>query len=167
MRAMTTITCDSPTCDVSFDRRVYEVKRNAKLNRGNFCSRGCAVTKGNKSPDRDHTKANKNLQAGNLRDDLTPFRWFYFRCRQRKNKIGFDLTPEYLKELWDSQGGICPLSGFELTLPADSRTGFSDNTDRIRRGSVDVRDLRRTRRVHPKERSDVPSTSIPPSLFVA
>lgn len=63
-----------------------------------------------------------NLISNNRRDEFTSFRWFILRAeyRNRNKNIGCDITVEYLKDLWQKQGGICPISGWKLTLPKDS-----------------------------------------------
>jgi hypothetical protein len=52
-------------------------------------------------------------------DDLSPFR-LHMKCiknpdRKKKNSsIDFDIG--YLKEVWDSQDGICPFAGIKMSL---------------------------------------------------
>ena len=58
---------------------------------------------------------------------------YKFRCRQlcamakNRSKVGnlpFNLTKEYLRELWEEQDGRCTISGrkFELGRPAENET---------------------------------------------
>lgn len=51
------------------------------------------------------------------------------RARYRKRKGPTDLTPEYLKALWEEQGGACPFTGWLLELPKDTY-GFSEHSPR-------------------------------------
>ena len=40
------------------------------------------------------------------------------KCQQKKKKKkDFDLTTEYLKEIWNLQKGICPYTGIKMKLP--------------------------------------------------
>jgi len=67
-----------------------------------------------------------HLDSGNLRDELTPFRYFR-RCIQgRKHK--YALTLEYLKDTWEKQEGICPITGWKMNLPI-STAGFKIRRD--------------------------------------
>ena len=52
-------------------------------------------------------------------DELTPFRETFRRLHRRKKEV--NVTLEYLKEVWDSQKGICPLTGWKLELPTQSK----------------------------------------------
>ncbi len=54
-------------------------------------------------------------------DELSPFRWFVLRARQRVHKGPTDLSPEYLKGIWIQQNGTCPLTGWSLLLPQGTR----------------------------------------------
>jgi hypothetical protein len=71
------------------------------------------------------------------RDEYTSFRWFLLRSeyRDRHKKCGCDLDIIYLKELWEEQKGICPLTGWELILPNDTKKAF--NTSDPRNASLD------------------------------
>jgi len=50
------------------------------------------------------------------------------RTRSTRARHKFHLDLEYLKELWESQGGICPLTGWEIELPINT-TGFRIKRD--------------------------------------
>lgn len=77
---------------------------------------------------------NVTTRADNRRDKYTPFRWFVSRAKYRKKHVT-NITVEYLKELWETQGGICPFTGWGLILPYGS-LGFKDGPD-PRNASVD------------------------------
>lgn len=50
----------------------------------------------------------------------------------QKKKLDFNLTKDYLKQLWDKQNGICALSGIAMTFDIDSgRTNTNVSVDRI------------------------------------
>lgn len=60
------------------------------------------------------------------KDSYTPFRYILLRSeyRDRNNKCGCDLTIEYIKQIWDDQNGICPLTGWALILPQGTAKGW-------------------------------------------
>jgi hypothetical protein len=43
--------------------------------------------------------------------------------RSRSRMKGIDIDAQFLRDLWESQSGICPLTGWKLALPSDS-SGF-------------------------------------------
>lgn len=43
-----------------------------------------------------------------------PFKYYYRNCKRRKYE--FNLTLEYLEELWKEQNGICPYTKIKLNL---------------------------------------------------
>lgn len=108
-------------CNTNFEIKDREYKRQTKKGRIEFfCSRTCAAIKNNK--DNPRLGNPENLIAENRRDEFTSFRWFILRAqyRDRRKKYGCNLTVQYLKQLWEKQNGICPLSGQKLILPKDS-----------------------------------------------
>lgn len=112
-----------------------------------FCTGSCAAIKINSEITR--TGNPQFLIADNHRDDYTPFRWFVLRGKDRdkRKNYGCNITVEYLKELWDKQKGICPLSGWNLKLPinaskwlekspANASLDRIDNSIRYMKGNV-------------------------------
>jgi len=103
---------------------VKELKEyNRQIHKGRkefFCSRTCAATKNNQNNPRNGNI--ENLKSDNRRDEHTSFRWFILRSqyRDKKKNYGCNLTLEYLKNLWETQKGICPFTGWNLILPQDS-----------------------------------------------
>lgn len=60
-------------------------------------------------------------------------RWLGAKDRAAKQKVEFNLTKEYLKELWDKQNGICAISGLPMTYELDNGRTFSNlSIDRIK-----------------------------------
>lgn len=57
-----------------------------------------------------------------MKDELSSYRWFILRSKSRMKEHSVDA--EFLRSLWESQAGICPLTGWGLILPLDS-SGFS------------------------------------------
>lgn len=114
-------------CETPFSVLTREYNRQIKRGRENFfCSRKCAAIKNNQNNPRKGNPA--NLVAGNRRDEYTPFRWFVLRAqyRNRKKKYGCDVNVEYLKNIWDSQKGKCPITGWDLILPQDTKDGWAE-----------------------------------------
>ena len=109
-RKLIQLTCDN--CGKLYDKPITEYNRNIRLKRHNFCSRSCALKYSNKINKR---KGNPQyLIADNRKDEFTPFR-YYLRNVRNRFKF-FNLTLEYLKELWEEQKGICPYTGLQLQL---------------------------------------------------
>lgn len=119
-------------CKTKFTRRRAEVRRQERKGRKHhFCSHACSTRSGNRirlkrgevlgDPD------NVSAWAGNRRDKHTPFRWFVSRAKYRKKHVT-DITAEYLKELWETQKGLCPFTGWGLILPQSS-FGFREGSD--------------------------------------
>lgn len=119
---MNTIILICAECKTEFNK--FKGEYNRRIRNGAtefFCSLSCygkdaIVKRPFPPPDPEFIKS----FAGNRKDDLSSFRYFHARARFRKNKGETNLTPEYLKEVWDSQKGICPLSGLEMILPEDT-----------------------------------------------
>jgi hypothetical protein len=130
-----TLTCD--TCNKEFEKAKNEYNRRVRLGKDKFyCGMSCAK----KAPDSiERLVANRSnypvweLNNPSKHDKYSKFRPFLKLCRQRKKD--FDLTLEYLKELWESQNGICPFTGFELE--ARTYDGKSDNPLNIKSASLD------------------------------
>lgn len=117
-----TITLNCSNCNKEFEKEAKEYRRRIK--KGNnrfFCTSSCAAVKINTEIVRVGNP--QFLFADNRRDEYTPFRWFVLRAQyrgKRKKKYGSDVTVEYLKELWEKQKGICPFTGWKLSLPQDA-----------------------------------------------
>lgn len=105
-------------CSTPFKKYKGEYNRRIRAGATEFyCTQSCQVRERNR---RNPPKGNpENFQHthDNRRDEYTPFRWFLARVNHRKNKGPHDLTVEYLKELWESQGGHCALTGISMDLP--------------------------------------------------
>lgn len=109
-RKLVTVVCDC--CGKAFQKPISEYNRNLKLGRSNYCSRSCCGKMCNKN---GKQKGNPSvLNPSVRRDQYTPFR-YYFR-NSRKRFKDFNLTLEYLKQLWEEQNGICPYTGIKLQL---------------------------------------------------
>lgn len=128
-----TVTCE--VCGKDFEREKGEVNRSTKLGRPITCGRSCGMKKANatrkeqgwKPPEKSYA----HLTPGSEPDEFTPFRWYLSRAKQRKHEVDIDLP--YLKELWESQKGICPFTGWKLTL----RTSTDHRGKRVDDASLD------------------------------
>tara|TARA_R110000868_G_scaffold244259_1_gene500424 strand:- start:303 stop:857 length:555 start_codon:yes stop_codon:yes gene_type:complete len=129
-------------CNTRFERASKEVKRNKSLSRKIYCGRKC-LGLGNKDNLGEHLSRGRpeNLVATNRLDKHSNFRWFMNVCRQRSKKTlhnkcntpkEMDIDLAFLLELWDQQGGICPISGMKMKLPSTGK-----NTKDPDRASLD------------------------------
>ena len=116
-RKLITVICDY--CGNKFLKPESEYNRNTKLGRKNYCSRHCCgkAICGTNLP-KNWSTSSENIQNLNeIRKNIKscPFKSFLRRIRSR-NKI-YDITAEYLEEVWNQQKGLCPYSGISLVLP--------------------------------------------------
>lgn len=134
MASVVHLTCNE--CGKAFSKEKKEYDRWVRKGRERFyCSLSCSITQENKRNPRKGDIANfgDSCQAKKA-DSLSPFRWFHRRAVAR-DKFGTNLTPEYLQQLWQAQGGICPLTGWLLVLPYGTE-GWN-NPKSIDRASLD------------------------------
>ncbi len=89
-------------CHIVFRKEKKEIERQTRLGKEcKFCSRKCSVIC-TRRPDADE-----------------PFRFTIRQCKRsaRLRNYQFNLDWEYLKELWNLQGGKCVYTGINLVLP--------------------------------------------------
>jgi len=138
--------CENPLCGKIFEKRKGEYNRSKKLGRRNFCCMKCSGVVCGREAYASQTpevisESSKRIKShcGNLRDEYTQFRFFIKVIRQRlkdRHKT-FDIDLKYLKDLWESQNGICPFTGWNLVLPDNIggwktyRNGRRASLDRI------------------------------------
>ncbi len=108
------------SCNKSFLKDDSEVKRNASINRKNYCSLSCFGKVNTKHFDGKRTTY--QLKSSNRRDEYTGFREHLRRLKYRNREV--DLTLEDLKEVFDSQNGVCVYS--KVNLIAVPKTGKSN-----------------------------------------
>lgn len=112
-------------CQTPFLRRAKEARRNAKRSRKIYCGNACSakdkpeIRKNWNNPVLIEHHLKPNWGVGKRCTELSPFKHVLaktklFRSRGRKHDN--EMTLEYLKEIWDSQGGICPYTGQKMTL---------------------------------------------------
>lgn len=126
--------CLCAECKKPFSRPLKEVIRSMKKAGPLFCSRSCSGKQNT-----GHMSANlNNLVHDNRRDEYTPFREVFRRCKRRDKD--FDLDLQYLKEQWEKQQGTCPYLKIKLVLPATNGKQDSSNPNYV--ASVDRIDSR-------------------------
>jgi hypothetical protein len=68
----------------------------------------------------------------NRKDEYSSFKLFVQQVKRRdleKNRKEIpNITPVYLKKIWETQLGICPITGWQLILPKNAHVCF-DSTD--------------------------------------
>jgi hypothetical protein len=140
--AMSTKTLICETCGVEFEKRRNEYNRRVRLGKNKFyCGSKCS---GKRPENISHIKEVSSdfpvwEKAPYSEDEFSKFRYtlkgIKQRCKHPKNGKLKECTTtlEDLKELWESQNEICPLTGWKLTL----RTHSQRQTLTTRRASLD------------------------------
>lgn len=105
--------CICDNCGIKFEKPLSEIKRNAKLERRNFCSRSC-VGHHNTEKILNYIPNPKDFKKYGPRDEYTGFRDIMRRIKKRDANFDIDLI--FLKELWEKQN-ICVYTGVKLKLP--------------------------------------------------
>jgi len=115
-----TLTCD--TCNKEFEKEKGEYNRRIRLGKDKFY---CGLSCSGKSPESvKNIVANRSdfdiaQYANNRMDELSPFRETFRRLHRRDKEV--TVTLESLKEIWESQNGTCPLTGWTLELPTQAK----------------------------------------------
>jgi hypothetical protein len=129
------IKCANPACEKIFEKERKEINRSERLGRLQYCCSSCYGNHRGKNAlkfvSEENIKRNQiNIKnyCGNNRDGFTRFRYFLknyrTRGKERPQKKG-DIDLEFLKSLWESQKGICPITGWNMVLP-NSIAGWED-----------------------------------------
>lgn len=121
-RKTITFICDY--CNKEGIKSLSEYNRNIRLGRKNYCCRECSAKGAGKTRtgvSRTVTTAmlehNRSI-CNNRQNEFTPFKYTFRNISKRFKEIDIDL--QYLKNLWESQKGICPYTGLSLVLPQDN-----------------------------------------------
>jgi len=119
---MKTIKLQCHYCKNYFDKDLREYNRQIKANKNRFyCNLSCVSSQRNIDfPSKGYPQF---LIPNNKRDEYTPFRYYVLKgnYRNKTKNYGCNITVEYLKNLWDSQNGICPFTGWNLILPNNTK----------------------------------------------
>jgi len=137
MKTTTMITCAS--CGKKVEKLASEIKR--QKNKGKklfYCNLQCA---GKNSSNLKHVaQFHNNFKVTKYTrqpDQYTDFRWYMKSVvkNSKKRNQSFDVDLQYLKELWESQNGICPFTKCKLTLRTHNyeqdRSPYQASLDRI------------------------------------
>lgn len=139
-----TVSISCAGCSLQFLKAKSEIKRASKRGLLNhFCSNKCQATN---IPSNRKGNSENLKKGGRVPDELSSFRYYAGKARNRNKEAGFDtieLSLQYLKQLWEQQKGVCPLTGWELILPP-SISYWS-------RGSATVKNMASLDRIKPGE----------------
>ena len=119
---MKTVTLVCETCNKEFEKPKKEYNRRKRLGKNKFyCGLSCASKRPENLKHIAETKSDFPIweHCHNKRDELTPFRETFRRLKRRGKEV--TITLESLKEIWDSQKSTCPLTGWTLELPTQSK----------------------------------------------
>lgn len=111
---MKTIIIQCQNCSKSFEKPLNEYTRRIKNNSPMYCSRRCS---GQKNISNFGEKRNTLPPVGKYK--ANPFKYYLRNCK-RRNRQEFDLSLDYLEEVWNNQEGICPYTKINLLLNTHS-----------------------------------------------
>src|SRR5258706_15787621 len=121
MRAEIELICEYPGCNKPFIRRKAEINRCKERGLKSYCSRSCTgkAVSSNLGKYRCNLElANKALKNNDRNGPLSPFRKFVRTAESRAKKktifLQVTITAKYLLELWKSQNGKCPFTGWDM-----------------------------------------------------
>lgn len=119
---MSLIEVNCSFCSRVITRSSDEIKRRLKYESNYFCSRECSGK-----------FTSKEKKTSGRKDQLSPFRKFLSRANSRKIRkdLEVSLTLEDLKEVWESQRGICPYLQVVLHLGETNNPNLQASLDRI------------------------------------
>lgn len=113
------------------DHEIRQSDYNRKIKAGQekfYCSLKCSGKADHKNnPSKlAKNKGNISLLKGyeaNRLDQYSPFKYSLNKARSRSKERGeeTDLTLEYLKEVYDSQNGLCTYTGIKMEIPRSSQ----------------------------------------------
>ena len=135
---MSKITLICPICGAYFDRNKKEYNRSQKVGRPSYCSRTCSGKANVKSLGNYVGDTSRILGYKRKSDEFSKFRYFLRSIKSRTYKKGkSDIDLDYLKELWESQEGKCPFTGWDLILPNNSSKQESNSPARASLDRID------------------------------
>lgn len=113
---ITTINLKCEECGEPIVRRLATHNANMRKGYRIFCNHRCNALFMQKRKMCCDISQFKNTQK--KVDQYSPFRYLIGQIKHRAKKRGYgmNLTPEYLKEIWDIQKGVCPYSGLNMTF---------------------------------------------------
>jgi len=132
-------TCDE--CKKRFQQRKADYRRAERRGWHHFCSRKCSAHWGHRNFPHGGGVANfKGKRKYQKPDSLSSFRFFQKAAKANSEiRVAYTevtITPEYLKQIWENQQGLCPFTKWNLTLPLTACTWPKDSP-RYKRASLD------------------------------
>lgn len=101
-------------CKKQFIRPLKEHKRSIELGRREFCSRNCTGKQVITNFGDKANRSTEHLRGYKKTDEFTGLRKFIRSINNRNKEKGASLQD--LKQIWDQQNGICPITGWKLIL---------------------------------------------------
>ena len=106
-------------CGKEFERATTNLQKSLANNRGIYCTQICAgkALLSTRMPvGKIQPFGEKNVYSANRIDKYTGLRGFIRRAKGRN--CPYNLTIEYLYNLWEKQEGKCPYTGVNLIKPS-------------------------------------------------
>lgn len=136
---MTTIEIICNHCGKKVSKNKAEINRQRKKGRTNFY---CNIKCSSKHSKTDHLKKwhgkyNHNLISGSQKDEYSDFKWYMkvVKKSSKERNHEYNIDCKYLKELWEQQNGICPITKKRLELKdhnySNKTQPYSASLDRI------------------------------------
>jgi hypothetical protein len=118
---MTKIELQCKQCGIIFHTEQKEYVRQTKNGRSEdhwFCSRSCVRTYGNKNrPSLVQGKISRAIGERSLGNSYAKKGNFtYYLNKSRNRKHNYNLTEQYLQNLWNKQEGKCCFTGIQMSL---------------------------------------------------
>lgn len=131
------VSCICKNCGNQFEKSKNEYNRKIKLGTPFYCSLSCSGKNNNKQLNQwTYSKQNKNhikKYCNNKKDEMTPFRELFKRCklRSKNNNKELEITLSDIKKQWELQKGKCPYLKENLILPLTTRKENTNNPNLI------------------------------------
>lgn len=125
-------------CGKQTTKKLAEIKRQHKRGKTKFyCNKSCSGRDNVSHLHKYAGKFNYNLISNNRLNQYSNFKWYIkniIKNSKKKNQT-YDIDLEYLKNLWETQKGICPFTNQKLELRTHSAKHkahpYSASLDRI------------------------------------
>jgi hypothetical protein len=127
MPTMVPVICCYIPCSKHFELPLKRYNNRIKEGSRIHCSPTCRHK-------HDSERLSGKAWGTGLRTAFTPFKRAW-KLALKRDPLS-NLTLEYLKEVWDSQEGICPYTGWKLILPGNSG-GFGKFSRSLKKASLD------------------------------
>lgn len=110
-------------CGKLFHKRNGDYNRSKRMGLPHYCSRRCSIIHTHKNLTNEQKKNRyeriKGKGAIKKCNEYSPFREIMRRINNRtiSRYTKSDINIQYLKDLWESQNGICPYTNIKMILP--------------------------------------------------